>query len=86
MPKIKVNTASRDELIAAGMKADLAEAILRLRRKGRIESIEALDIMPGVGPVTFEQLREILDFNTTISNDGVDYQRAGQKGGLRQST
>ena len=47
MAKTKVNTASRDELIAAGMKADLAEAILRLRRKARIEGVEALDIMPG---------------------------------------
>ena len=59
--KANVNTASRDELVEAGVRDELADEILKLRRKSKI-SLEALNALPGVGPVTLEQLRASLDF------------------------
>ena len=41
MAKTNVNTASRDELVEAGVRADLADEILKLRRKGKITSADA---------------------------------------------
>jgi hypothetical protein len=61
MAKPNVHTASRDELVEAGVRAELAEEILKRRRKGAIR-LEALDEVPGVGPATLEQLRQALDF------------------------
>ena len=61
MAKANVNTASRDELVEAGVRDELADEILKLRRKSKI-SLEALNALPGVGPVTLEQLRTNLDF------------------------
>jgi hypothetical protein len=62
MAKANVNSASRDELIEAGVRAELADEIVKLRRKGKI-ALEALDELPGVGPATLEQLRKALDFS-----------------------
>jgi hypothetical protein len=62
MAKANVNTASRDELIEAGVRAEIADEIFKLRRKGKV-ALEALDELPGVGPATLEQLRKILDFS-----------------------
>jgi hypothetical protein len=70
MAKINVNTASRDELVEAGVRADLADEILKLRRKGKITSAEALEEVHGVGPATLEQLRKTLDFSDRSGNDG----------------
>ena len=70
MAKVNVNSASRDELVEAGVKPELAEEILKLRRKGRIESIEAFTALPGVGPVTLEQLRKGLDFGDKAVQEG----------------
>jgi hypothetical protein len=61
MTKPNVNTASRDALVEAGVRNELADEILKLRRKGKI-CLEALNTLPGVGPVTLEQLRTSLDF------------------------
>jgi hypothetical protein len=69
MAKANVNTASRDELVEAGVRAELADEILKLRRKGKI-SLEALDQVPGVGPATLEQLRKSLDFSDKSGNGG----------------
>ena len=38
MVKANVNTASREELIEVGVRAELADEILKLRRKGKITS------------------------------------------------
>ena len=62
MAKANVNTASRDELIEVGVRAEIADEIVKLRRKGKV-ALEALDELPGVGPATLEQLRKVLDFN-----------------------
>ena len=62
MAKANVNTASRDELIEAGVRAELANEIVKLRRKGKI-GLEALEELPGVGLATLEQLRKALDFS-----------------------
>jgi len=65
MAKANVNRASRDELIEAGVRAELADEIVKLRRKGKI-ALEALDELPGVGPATLEQLRKALDFSDVV--------------------
>ena len=67
MAKPNVHTASRDELVEAGIRAELADEILKLRRKGKID-LEALDEVPGVGPATLEQLRKSLDFRDSSRN------------------
>ena len=69
MAKANVNTASRDELVEAGVRDELADEILKLRRKSKI-SLEALDELPGVGPVTLEQLRTNLDFKDKAGDGG----------------
>ena len=61
MAKPNVHTASRDELVEAGVRAELVDEILKRRRKGAIR-LEALEEVPGVGPATLEQLRQALDF------------------------
>jgi len=67
MAKPNVHTASRDELVEAGIRAELADEILKRRRKGKID-LEALDEVPGVGPATLEQLRQSLDFRDQPRN------------------
>jgi hypothetical protein len=62
MAKVNVHTASREELVESGLRAEIADEILRLRRKGEIAGPEALEEVPGVGPATVEQLRKSLDF------------------------
>src|SRR4051794_10494618 len=61
MAKPNVHSASRDELVEAGVRAELVDEILKRRRKGAIR-LEELDQVPGVGPATLEQLRQALDF------------------------
>src|SRR5215218_2960971 len=67
MAKPNVHTASRDELVEAGIRAELADEILKRRRKGKID-LETLDEVPGVGPATLEQLRKSLDFREQPKN------------------
>ena len=67
MAKPNVHTASRGELVEAGVRAELADEILKLRRKGKI-ALVALDEVPSVGPATLEQLRKSLDFSDQPKN------------------
>jgi competence ComEA-like helix-hairpin-helix protein len=61
---VNVNTATREELVdIAGLRPEIADAILKVRRKGGITSVEALGQVPGVGPATLEQARKALDFS-----------------------
>jgi hypothetical protein len=60
--KVNVNSASRDELVEAGVRAEIADEILKLRRKEPITSADALDQVQGVGPATLDQLRKVLAF------------------------
>ena len=65
MPKLNVNDATREQLVeAAGLRPAVADALLdyRARHGGRITSPEALGELPGVGPATLDQLRDVLDF------------------------
>jgi Helix-hairpin-helix motif len=80
MAKANVNTASRDELVEAGVRADVADEILKLRRKEKITSVDALDQVQGVGPATLDQLRKALDFSEPRQNgdDRDQDQRRGQ--------
>lgn len=62
MAKPNVNTASRADLLGAGVQAELIDAIMkRRRRKGGI-SPEMIGELPGVGPATLDKLRNALDF------------------------
>src|SRR3954463_6692220 len=61
MAKPNVHSASRDELVEAGVRAELADEILKRRRKGAVR-LEELDEVPGVGPATLEQLRQARAF------------------------
>jgi competence ComEA-like helix-hairpin-helix protein len=71
MTRVNVNTATRDELVdLAGLRPDIADAILKIRRKGEIRSVEALGQVPGVGPATLEQVREALDFSAPVGGGG----------------
>ena len=76
MAKANIHTASRDELVEAGVRAELADEILKLRRKGEIEGAEALEELPGVGPATVEQLRKALDFKAPERSGNGDHRKA----------
>jgi len=67
MARPNVHTASRDELVEAGVRAELADEILKRRRKGKID-LETLDEVPGIGPATLEQLRKTLGFRDPPKN------------------
>ena len=80
MVKPNVHTASRDELVEAGVRAELADEILKRRRKGAIH-LEALEEVSGVGPATLEQLRQALDFREQqpgSGNGGANEQQRAQ--------
>ena len=62
MAKMNANTASREQLVEAGIRAELADEILKLRRKEKITSLAALIQLPGNGPFTHARLRSLLDF------------------------
>src|SRR3954454_504963 len=65
MPKLNVNDATREQLVeTAGLRPAVADALLEFRAKhgGKIASPEALGELPGVGPATLDQLRDVLDF------------------------
>lgn len=92
MPKVNVHTASREQLVEAGLRAELADEILKLRRKGKV-NLETLDQVPGVGPATLEQLRKLLDFTDPGVGSRADDQwaraddraRAREGGGERRA-
>jgi hypothetical protein len=78
MPKLNVNDASREQLVeTAGLRPAVADALLEYRTKhgGKIESPEALGELPGVGPATLDQLRDVLDFRDKGERE------KGEKGG-----
>ena len=86
MPKANVNTASREQLVEAGVRAELADEIIKLRRKGRIAGIEALGDLSGVGPATLDQLKKALDFSDPGENGddrGQERERGGAEPGRR---
>jgi hypothetical protein len=65
MPKLNVNDATREQLVeTAGLRPAVADALLEFRAEhgGKIPSPEALGGLPGVGPATLDQLRDVLDF------------------------
>jgi competence ComEA-like helix-hairpin-helix protein len=90
MTKVNVNTAGREELVeVAGLRPELAEAILRFRGEhgGEIASADALGELPGVGPATLEQLRKSLAFGERGGNGDARVTREGERrGGAGQPT
>src|SRR3954454_1728074 len=78
MPKLNVNDVTRDQLVeTAGLRPAVADALLEFRDKhgGKIEGPDALGELPGVGPATLDQLRDVLDFRDKGERD------KGEKGG-----
>src|SRR3954464_8712222 len=72
MPKLNVNDATRDQLVeTAGLRPAVADALLEFRDKhgGKIEGPDALGELPGVGPATLDQLRDVLDFRDKGERD-----------------
>lgn len=59
---LDLNAATRDQLVALpGIGPSRAEAILALREsRGRLESVEDLRSVRGIGPATLERLRPLL--------------------------
>jgi hypothetical protein len=77
--KVNVNSASRDELVEAGVRSEIVEEILKLRRKEPITSADALDQIQGVGPATLDQLRKVLAFSEP-RGEGDDKSGGGERG------
>lgn len=78
MPKLNVNDATREQLVeTAGLRPAVADALLEYRAKhgGKITSPDALGELPGVGPATVDQLRDVLDFRDKGERE------KGEKGG-----
>jgi len=67
MSKLNVNLATREELAeVTGLRPELAEAIVKFRtERGKLNNVEELDEVQGVGPATLEQLRQALTFGPT---------------------
>lgn len=62
MAKPNVNTASRAELLGAGVRAETIDAIMKWRRRKAGISLDMLGELPGIGPATLEKLRDALEF------------------------
>jgi hypothetical protein len=88
MPKLNVNDATREQLVeTTGLRPAVADALLEFRTKhgGKITSPEALGELPGVGPATVDQLRDVLDFRDNGERDtgersGNGSDKAGREG------
>ena len=80
MAKVNVNSATREDLVdVAGLRPEIADAVLEFRRKRRrITDVQALEELPGVGPATIDQFREVLDFGDK-GGDGSDQAEAGER-------
>src|SRR3954454_665681 len=88
MPKLNVNDVTREQLVeTAGLRPAVADALLEFRTKhgGKITSPEALGELPGVGPATVDQLRDVLEFRDigergTGERSGNGSDKAGREG------
>src|SRR3954469_12526786 len=84
MPKLNVNDATREQLVeTAGLRPAVADALLEYHAKhgGKITSPEALGELPGVGPATLDQLRDVLDFRDKGEREkgGNGHDKAGRE-------
>src|SRR4051812_38297130 len=87
MPKLNVNDATREQLVeTAGLRPAVADALLEFRAKhgGKIASREALGELPGVGPATLDQLRDVLDFRDRGEKAGNGSDRGGNGAAERE--
>src|SRR3954451_11105426 len=87
MPKLNVNDATREQLVeTAGLRPAVADALLEFRAKhgGKIASPEALGELPGVGPATLDQLRDVLDFRDRGEKAGNGSGRGGNGAAERE--
>src|SRR4051794_30757081 len=87
MPKLNVNDATREQLVeTAGLRPAVADALLEFRAEhsGKITSPEALGELPGVGPATLDQLRDVLDFRDRGEKAGNGSDRGGNGAAERE--
>lgn len=77
--KVDLNKAGRDELVAVpGIGAAAADAVVKYREeRGRFNSVDELDDVPGIGPATLEQARAHL----SVPGKGGDNAETAKKGG-----
>lgn len=81
MAKVNVNSATSEELVeVAGLRQATAEAIVQFRGEhgGKIDDLEALKDLKGIGDATVEHLREVLRVGEPA--DKAALKRAADKG------
>lgn len=81
MAKVNVNSATSEELVeVAGLRQATAEAIVQFRGEhgGKIDDLEALKDLKGIGDATVEHLREVLRVGEPA--DKAAAKRAADKG------
>src|SRR4051794_13268488 len=91
MSKLNVNDATREQLVeTAGLRPAVADALLEFRTEhgGKVASPEALGELPGVGPATLDQLRDVLDFRDKGEKGGNGSDKAARDAerDVRQTT
>jgi hypothetical protein len=91
MPKLNVNDATREQLVeTAGLRPAVVDALLEFRTEhgGKVVSPEALGELPGVGPATLDQLRDVLDFRDKGEKGGNGSDKAARDAerDVRQTT
>src|SRR5436305_1932037 len=87
MPKLNVNDATREQLVeTAGLRPAVADALLEFRAKhgGKIAGPETLGELPGVGPATLDQLRDVLDFRDKGERSGNGSDKGGNGAAERE--
>jgi competence ComEA-like helix-hairpin-helix protein len=56
--KVDVNQATKEQLVAAGLRPGIAESVLKYREEhGRVADLEDLRSLSGIGPALIEQLK-----------------------------
>ena len=91
MPKLNVSDATREQLVeTAGLRPAVVDALLEFRTEhgGKVVSPEALGELPGVGPATLDQLRDVLDFRDKGEKGGNGSDKAARDAerDVRQTT
>ena len=91
MSKLNVNDATREQLVeTAGLRPAVIDALLEFRTEhgGKVVSPEALGELPGVGPATLDQLRDVLDFRDKGEKGGNGSDKAARDAerDVRQTT
>lgn len=70
--KLDVNSASREDMIEAGVRPNIADLIIGYREKvGEVTSIDSLKEIQGIGAANFEKIRETFETMTQATSSQV---------------